>query len=65
MSCKWYNTCPLRSWEKKGRISDKWKKKYCKSEKNWKNCERYQATEEGNPHPDNLLPDGSFLEINN
>ena len=61
MVCKWYHVCPMRELEKKGRISDKWKKEYCLSDTNWRNCKRFQAEERGEPHSDNMLPDGSIL----
>jgi hypothetical protein len=60
MTCKWYAVCPLRSWERQGKISDKWKNEYCSTEKNWKLCKRYQMEEKGIPHA-NILPDGSRL----
>ena len=58
MTCKWYQLCPLRRFERQGRIDQQWAQTYCKSESNWKACKRYQLEEEGIPHPDNLLPDG-------
>lgn len=61
MSCKWESICPLRDLEKKGRIKNIWRLKYCDSEKNWENCRRYQMEEKGQEHSQYLLPDGSFL----
>ena len=61
MTCKWYNVCPLRDLEKEGKISDKWRKKYCLSKNNWQKCKRFQAEEKGEFHSDNMLPDGSIL----
>ena len=63
MTCKWNNLCPLRRLEKEGKISDKWRKEYCETENNWKNCKRYQAEERGEIHPDNMMPDGTIVEI--
>jgi len=63
MTCKWYNICPLRRLEKEGKISDRWKREYCESENNWKNCKRYQMEERGEFHPDNLMPDGTIKEL--
>ena len=63
MSCKWNNTCPLRRLEKKGLIVFNWSKEYCQSDNNWKNCKRYQAEENGLAHSDNMMPDGSFIEL--
>jgi len=61
MSCKWFESCPMRRWEDRGKISLKWKEEYCLSEKNWKNCRRFQMEETGLSHGD-ILPDGSKLE---
>lgn len=61
MVCKWIEICELREYEKQGLISDKWKKEYCETEDNWKNCERFQMEEKGEPHA-NILPDKSKLE---
>jgi hypothetical protein len=62
MSCKWRRVCPLRRLEAEGVIDLRWKKEYCLSESNWKNCKRFQAEEKGLPHSDLLLCDGSYLE---
>jgi len=61
MTCKWFSVCPIRKWEEEGKISDKWKKKYCKSEENWKNCKRYQMEVEGIEHQ-KILPNGENLD---
>lgn len=61
MTCKWFDSCPLRDWEKEGKISQEWKEKYCKTKENWKNCKRFQMEEKGIPHG-NILPDGSKLK---
>ena len=63
MACKWYEVCPMRRLEREGKISDKWRKEYCLSDNNWKNCKRFQAEERGEPHSDYLLPDGSMLKM--
>lgn len=63
MSCKWKNSCPLRRLENKGLIDLDWSKKYCRSDNNWLNCKRYQAEEKGLAHSDNMMPDGSFIEL--
>jgi hypothetical protein len=60
MTCKWYSVCPLREWERERRIDGSWRKEYCESENNWKNCKRYQMEEKGIPH-DNLLPNGEKI----
>ncbi|RLI98696.1 MAG: uracil-DNA glycosylase [Candidatus Aenigmatarchaeota archaeon] len=56
--CKWYSLCPLRRFEEEGKISSIWKRKYC--EGRWTDCERYKMEEKGEPHPDNMLPDGTI-----
>jgi len=60
MPCRWIDVCPLRAYEKKGLISERWKKEYCKTDDNWKNCRRYQMTEKCEHHPDNMMPDGTI-----
>ncbi len=60
MVCKWFKICPLRKLEKEERISNKWRKEYCETEDNWKNCKRYQAEEKGQHHSDNMMPDGTY-----
>jgi len=62
MSCKWYDSCPLRKFEKEGKLDERWAEKYCKSNNNWKNCRRYQLEEQGVFHSDNMLPDGKIDE---
>jgi hypothetical protein len=54
--------CPLRRFERDGKLEGQWARDYCKSNKNWKNCRRYQMEEGGQFHPDNMLPDGSIDE---
>ena len=61
MTCKWFGVCPLRRLEKEGRIEDKWKREYCLSVRNWKNCARFKTEEKEESHPDNLMPDGSYI----
>jgi len=60
MACKWYSICPLRRFEKQGKLNKSWSQKYCQSEGNWKNCRRYRLEEAGLYHPDNMLPDGKI-----
>ena len=63
MTCKWIGFCPLRKHENDGVISLKWRKDYCESEMNWKECKRYQMEENSIPHHDNMMPDGSFVDV--
>jgi hypothetical protein len=58
MACKWYSLCPLRRFERRGRLDLSWADRYCKSERFWKECKRFQLEEQGIYHPDNMLPDG-------
>jgi len=58
MTCKWYHVCPLRRFERLGRLDLSWKNQYCHSERRWIDCKRYQLEEQGIFHPDNMLPDG-------
>jgi len=60
MACKWFDICPLRNFERKGLIDNRWKKQYCATENNWKNCKRYQMEERGIYHSDNMMPDGAI-----
>ncbi len=62
MVCKWFHLCPLRSFEEKKQIDFSFRDTFCSTELNWKKCARYQAEENGEYHPDELLPDGSFLQ---
>jgi hypothetical protein len=59
-TCKWLSVCPLRRFERQGKLGVRLRDEYCKSESNWKNCKRFQAEERGEPHPDNMMPDGSI-----
>jgi hypothetical protein len=61
MSCKWYNLCPLRRFEREKKISDYWRNHYCLTETGWKDCKRYQLEEISQPHPDTILPNGANL----
>jgi len=62
MTCKWYELCPLRKFEKEGKLGKKWRDEYCKSQSNWEDCRRYQMEESQELHPDNLLPNGKIDE---
>jgi len=63
MTCKWYNVCPLRRFERQGKLTKSWAQNFCKSNNNWQNCKRYQLEEKGIYHPDNMLPNGEIDEF--
>jgi len=58
--CKWYPLCPMKRFYEEGNLNRKWIELYCKGD--WKNCLRYQLEENGTPHPDWMLPDGTIDE---
>jgi len=60
MKCKWYNVCPLRRFERQGKLAQSWSHDFCASNDNWQNCKRYQLEEKGISHPDNMLPNGEI-----
>lgn len=62
MACPWYSVCPLRRWERLGRLDGVWAQAYCKTTDHWQNCRRYQLEEKGIAHPDDMLPDGRIDE---
>jgi hypothetical protein len=61
MACRWLDVCPLRRFEREGKLSYRWRMEYCGTDTNWKNCKRYQMEEKGKEHPDNMMPDGSMI----
>jgi hypothetical protein len=63
MGCKWIDVCPLRSLERQGSIDLTWRERYCDTERNWRECERYRMEEKGLSHAHNMMPDGSVIEI--
>ncbi|MGV9173838.1 MAG: uracil-DNA glycosylase [Promethearchaeia archaeon] len=58
--CKWYYCCPIKFYTDQGKLSRKWVKDYCLVGN--KDCIRYQMEERGDPHPDNMLPNGEIKE---
>jgi hypothetical protein len=54
--CKWYPICPIKEYTEKGQLERYWIKNYCLVGN--KQCLRYQMEEEGEYHPDNMLPNG-------
>lgn len=58
--CKWYEVCPIKRFYETGRLEKKWVEKYCWGDN--RKCVRHQFEERGEPHPDNLLPNGETRE---
>ncbi len=58
LTCKWFLVCPMKRYHEEGRLDKKWIDNYCKGD--WKRCKRYQMEENGEYHPDNMLPDGTI-----
>ena len=58
--CKWYPSCPMKRFYENGTLDRKWIELYCKGD--WLQCVRYHMEERGEPHPDQMLPDGSVDE---
>jgi hypothetical protein len=63
MTCKWHRMCPLRRLERQGIIGPAWRRTYCQSDTQWRKCQRYNMEEQGIAHADNMMPDGSFVEL--
>ncbi|MCU0473762.1 MAG: phosphatidylserine decarboxylase family protein [Bacteroidales bacterium] len=59
--CKWYQVCSMKVFYEQGKLDGKWIELYCKGA--WLNCIRYQMEENGESHPDNMMPDGSIDEM--
>ena len=58
MECKWFSVCPMKYFYENGKLDKKWIDNFCKD--NWKTCIRFKMEENGEYHPDWMLPDGSF-----
>ena len=58
--CKWFPVCPMKRYYEMGKLDEKWIREYCKG--NWEKCVRYQLEEQGECHPDWMLPDGTIDE---
>lgn len=59
-TCKWYFCCPINYFVKKGLLEKEWVENYCLIGN--KDCVRYHMEESGEPHPDNMLPNGEIRE---
>ena len=60
-TCKWYCCCPIRRFTEEGKLEKYWVEHYCLGG-HWNECMRYLMEENGKPHPDNMLPDGTIRE---
>jgi hypothetical protein len=58
--CKWFQTCPLKSYFEKQKIDINWIEDYCFGD--YVNCERYKLEEKGAYHPDNMMCNGTIRE---
>jgi len=58
--CKWYSTCPMKLYFEQGKLDVKWVENYCFGD--WENCIRFQMEENGDYHPDWMLPNGNLDE---
>ncbi|MFX0143011.1 MAG: uracil-DNA glycosylase [Candidatus Hodarchaeota archaeon] len=58
--CKWYIACPIKYFVDDGKLDPKWVQDYCLVGN--KDCVRYKLEENGETHPDNMLPNGEIDE---
>ncbi len=58
--CKWNTMCPIRQFYNQGYLARSWIELYCTGD--WSRCVRFQKEEQGIPHPDWMLPDGTLNE---
>ena len=56
--CHWFDVCPLKRFFEEGKLDRKWVEDYCFS--NNPNCVRKKMEENGEYHPDSMLPDGTI-----
>ncbi|MFO7881960.1 MAG: uracil-DNA glycosylase [Kosmotogaceae bacterium] len=56
--CKWFPICPMKRFNELGKLDNRWIELYCKGD--WESCVRYKMEENGEPHLDCLLPDGTL-----
>lgn len=56
--CKWYRLCPIRRFYRQGHLDRSWIELYCTGD--WSRCVRFHKEEQGIPHPDWMLPDGTL-----
>lgn len=58
--CKWYQVCPIKFYVDNKKLDRKWVENYCLIAN--KDCIRYQMEENGESHPDNMLPNGKIMQ---
>jgi hypothetical protein len=58
MTCRWYQVCPIKRLTDRGLIEAHWTRDYCLRGNTA--CVRFQMEAVGEPHPDNMMPDGSI-----
>ncbi|MFP4035825.1 MAG: uracil-DNA glycosylase [Desulfovermiculus sp.] len=58
--CKWHRLCPMRRFYEQGKLDRIWIELYCTGD--WSRCVRFEKEEQGIPHPDWMLPDGTLDE---
>ena len=58
--CNWFDVCPLKRFYEQGRLDKKWIEDYCWGD--YSRCIRKKMEEDGEYHPDNMLPDGAIDE---
>jgi len=56
--CVWFDLCPLKRFYETGILDKKWINNYCWGD--YSNCVRKKLEEDGVPHPDNMLPNGTI-----
>lgn len=60
VTCKWHGCCPVNRFTREGLLERHWVEKYCLAEHGHERCVRYAKEAAGEPHPDNMLPDGTI-----
>ena len=58
--CIWFNCCPMKRFYEQGRLEKYWIDNYCKGDFN--KCIRKKKEENGEYHPDNMLPNGELRD---
>ena len=50
----------MKRFYEQGKLERKWVDRFCKGD--YETCVRYQMEARGEPHPDNMLPNGEIRE---